>query len=152
MRPMMTVILTLLAVFGISPAWAQETAGHASEIDLILPDLAEVDDVLGTSGRTLLIGGLLVCLLGLVFGCDLHALTTAGPQVDARRRELIYETCKTYLIKQGKFSWSSSCSSARHGLLLRLLRDMARVAGGVIILFAWSASAAPTRWPGSASA
>jgi hypothetical protein len=84
MRPMMTVFLTLLAVLGISPAWAQE-AGHASEIDLILPDLSQVM-MMGTNGRTLLLGGLVVCLIGLgLRPVDLHPVARhAGPQVDAR--------------------------------------------------------------------
>src|SRR5277367_6846343 len=41
---------------------------YASESDLLLPDLGSVRFLGGTSGRNLLLGGLLVCLFGLAFG------------------------------------------------------------------------------------
>ena len=103
MRLMIAAILTLLATLGVSPAWAQE-AGHTSEIDLVLPDLCQVM-MMGTSGRTLLLGGLLVCVLGLGFGLWIFSQLRNMPVHKSMLEicELIYETCKTYLITQGKF-------------------------------------------------
>src|SRR5262249_52435649 len=52
-----------------------------------------------------LMGGLVVCVLGLVFGLVIYSQLKNLPVHDAMREisELIYETCKTYLITQGKF-------------------------------------------------
>ena len=76
----------------------------ASEVDLILPDLSSV--YFGTlSGRTLLMIGLLICLLGLLFGYLIYTKLKKLPVHKSMSdiSELIYETCKTYLITQGKF-------------------------------------------------
>src|SRR5437868_1725290 len=102
-RPLMTFVLTLLALVGASPMWAQEAGGH-SEIDLILPDLSQVM-MMGTSGRSLLFGGLLVCLIGLGFGLWIYTQLRDLPVHKSMLEisELIYETCKTYLVTQGKF-------------------------------------------------
>jgi K(+)-stimulated pyrophosphate-energized sodium pump len=74
------------------------------EANLILPDLSTVD-FRGVNGRTLLMGGLGVCVLGLLFGLMVFTQTKKLPVHPAMREisELIYETCKTYLITQGKF-------------------------------------------------
>ena len=57
------------------------------------------------NGRTLLQWGLLVCLLGLAFGLVIYCQLKNLPVHQSMREisELIYETCKTYLITQGKF-------------------------------------------------
>jgi K(+)-stimulated pyrophosphate-energized sodium pump len=86
-------------------AGAQEAPRHAGgEANLILPDLGIVD-FHGINGRTLLIGGLVVCLLGLGFGMVIFMRLKNLPVHKSMRdiSELIYETCKTYLITQGKF-------------------------------------------------
>ena len=82
-----------------------EAGGDAGgEANLRLPDLSSVQ-FHGINGRTLLGGGLVVCALGLLFGL----LTFTGlknlPVHPSMREvsELIYETCKTYLVTQGKF-------------------------------------------------
>jgi K(+)-stimulated pyrophosphate-energized sodium pump len=77
----------------------------ASEAELRLPDLTRVTFLGGTNGRSLLIWGLLVCLFGLGFGVYQFAQLRKLPVHKAMREisELIYETCKTYLITQGKF-------------------------------------------------
>src|SRR5262245_39072995 len=79
------------------------TAG-ASEAELILPDLASVS-FLGHTGRSLLMGGLVVCLLGLIFGLIIYRMVKKIPVHSSMKdiSELIYETCKTYLLTQGKF-------------------------------------------------
>ena len=57
------------------------------------------------NGRTLLQFGLIVCVLGLVFGLVIYSQLKNLPVHKSMRdiSELIYETCKTYLITQGKF-------------------------------------------------
>src|SRR5215472_14946380 len=103
MRLMIAAIATVLATLGVTPAWAAE-AGRTSEIDLILPNLGQVM-MMGTSGRTLLLGGLVVCVLGLAFGLRIFFQLRDMPVHRSMLEisELIYETCKTYLITQGKF-------------------------------------------------
>ena len=83
----------------------QAPARHAGgEANLILPDLGQVD-FQGYSGRTLLTVGLFVSLLGLVFGMVIFVQLRNLPVHRSMHEisELIYETCKTYLITQGKF-------------------------------------------------
>src|SRR5262249_41776868 len=60
---------------------------------------------LGVEGHRLLLIGLLFCFLGLVFGLVIYIQLKNLPVHRAMREisELIYETCKTYLITQGKF-------------------------------------------------
>jgi K(+)-stimulated pyrophosphate-energized sodium pump len=78
--------------------------GGGGEASLVLPDLSTVD-FLGINGRTLLMGGLVVCVLGLLFGLmtfvRLRQLPVHASMLEVS--ELIYETCKTYLVTQGKF-------------------------------------------------
>ncbi len=84
-----------------APATAPHAGGEAS---LKLPDLGQASFV-GVNGRTLLMAGLGVCLLGLVFGLVIYTQLKNLPVHESMREisELIYETCKTYLINQGKF-------------------------------------------------
>src|SRR3954467_5888916 len=81
-----------------------ERAAGGGEANLILPDLSAVD-FRGINGRTLLMGGLVVCALGLLFGLltftQLKGLPVHSSMLEVS--ELIYETCKTYLVTQGKF-------------------------------------------------
>jgi K(+)-stimulated pyrophosphate-energized sodium pump len=92
------------------PATAPEASTPAphperrSEADLVLPDLTGVD-FLGVSGHTLLLFGLVVCVLGMLFGLMMYVQLKNLPVHRSMREisELIYETCKTYLITQGKF-------------------------------------------------
>src|SRR5262245_50711329 len=77
---------------------------HRSEADLVLPDLSSVQ-VLGTDGKSLLMVGLLVSALGVLFGVvalkQIKNLPTHKSMADVS--QIIWETCKTYLIQQGKF-------------------------------------------------
>jgi K(+)-stimulated pyrophosphate-energized sodium pump len=97
-----------LAAAGAQPQSASERAvvqpGGGGEANIILPDLSTVD-FRGVNARTLLMGGLGVCVLGLLFGLMVFTQTKKLPVHPAMREisELIYETCKTYLITQGKF-------------------------------------------------
>jgi K(+)-stimulated pyrophosphate-energized sodium pump len=76
----------------------------ASESDLILPDLAAVK-FQGVPGRSLLLIGLLISALGWLFGLVIYKQLKGLPVHKSMRdvSELIYETCKTYLVRQGKF-------------------------------------------------
>ncbi len=77
---------------------------RADESQLVLPDLASVS-FLGMTGRSLLTFGILVCIAGLAFGLVMFSKLKNLPVHRAMRdvSELIYETCKTYLVTQGKF-------------------------------------------------
>ena len=79
-------------------------SARASEANLVLPDVG-TEDFLGVNGRTLLIAGLVVCALGAVFGLVMFVRLRNLPVHDSMRdiSELIYATCKTYLVTQGKF-------------------------------------------------
>jgi K(+)-stimulated pyrophosphate-energized sodium pump len=82
------------------------SAAHASEADLVLPDLDVTFPGLGgASGRALLLGGVVVCAFGLLFGLVQYMSLKKLPVHRAMLEisELIYATCKQYLITQGKF-------------------------------------------------
>ncbi len=81
---------------------AQEAGGEAS---LKLPDMGSVSFLGGTSGYRLLSYGLIFCGFGWLFGLIIYMQLKNLPVHRAMREisELIYETCKTYLITQGKF-------------------------------------------------
>jgi K(+)-stimulated pyrophosphate-energized sodium pump len=74
------------------------------EVNIQLPDLNQ-GDFLGMTGHQILLTGLVVCVLGLLFGFWTYTAVrnlpvhTAMADVSA----IIYETCKAYLIQQGKF-------------------------------------------------
>jgi K(+)-stimulated pyrophosphate-energized sodium pump len=99
----------LLSLLLSAPAFAQspEEAGahHGGEASLVLPDLSSATFLGSIPGNKLLLGGLVVCLAGLVFGLVIYTQIRklAVHKSMAEISELIYETCKTYLITQGKF-------------------------------------------------
>jgi len=75
------------------------------EANLILPDLSQVTFLGGIDGHTLLYSGLVVSALGLLFGLVIYGQLKNLVVHESMREvsELIYETCKTYLVQQGKF-------------------------------------------------
>jgi K(+)-stimulated pyrophosphate-energized sodium pump len=98
-----TLAATLLLTTGF--ALAQPAADEAGgEAALKLPDLSSVS-FLGIDGHSLLMIGLVFCVLGLGFGMFIFMRLKNLPVHRSMREisELIYETCKTYLITQGKF-------------------------------------------------
>src|SRR5262245_1919480 len=138
---MLLLALTVSALTIPSATFAQ-TAGTGQhkgggEASLVVPDLGSVA-VGGMNGRSLLLAGLVVCALGLLFGVVIYRQMRALP-VHASMRdisELIYETCKTYLVTQGKFLlilelFIGVIIVLYFGLLLRL--DAAKVV--IIVLF-----------------
>ena len=123
----LTLILTLFTLFGARTARAQGVSENRTdsaiaaaatgaaravqvergggEANLIIPDLSQVSFIGGIHGRSLLMGGLAVCALGLLFGLVMYSQLKRMPVHQSMREisDLIYETCKTYLITQGKF-------------------------------------------------
>ena len=85
------------------PAEAPVHAG-GGEASLVLPDLGQVS-FLGVNSRTLLMSGIGICVLGLLFGLVSYSRLQKLPVHRSMLEvsELIYETCKTYLVTQGKF-------------------------------------------------
>ncbi|HEV7426104.1 MAG TPA: sodium/proton-translocating pyrophosphatase, partial [Thermoanaerobaculia bacterium] len=84
---------------------AGQPAEAQTEANLVLPDLSSVTFLGGITGQRLLLYGLIVCVLGLLFGFVMY-VKLKNLEVHSSMREiseLIYETCKTYLQTQGKF-------------------------------------------------
>src|SRR5262245_6846590 len=85
---------------------AAQSEGHkpGGEASLVLPDVSQAQ-MIGLSGTSLLCGGLFICVLGLLFGLTIYLQLKRLPvhRSMAEVSELIYETCKTYLVTQGKF-------------------------------------------------
>src|ERR1044071_7582950 len=92
----------------IAPQESKTATAHEakSEANLVLPDLNAVSFLNGAiSGQKLLLWGLLICVLGLLFGVVIYIRLKNLPVHRSMKEisELIYETCKTYLVTQGKF-------------------------------------------------
>jgi len=83
-----------------------EQAEHrpGGEVNLRLPDLDQVS-FLGFTGHDILLSGLFVCVLGLLFGLWSYNAVRNLPvhRSMAEISELIYETCKAYMVQQGRF-------------------------------------------------
>jgi len=97
--------LLCMALSGV-PLLAQE-GGEAS---LNLPDL-NMAKFLGLGGHHLLLFGLLFCIFGMIFGLIIYMRLKKMPVHKSMLEvsELIFETCKTYLITQGKFLLLLEC-------------------------------------------
>src|SRR5579859_3466141 len=95
------LILAMAMIAGSSPLLAQ-----GGEAALKLPDLHQALFLKGAvEGPTLLMIGLGVSVLGFLFGLVMYKHLRNLPVHKSMLEvsELIYETCKTYLITQGKF-------------------------------------------------
>jgi K(+)-stimulated pyrophosphate-energized sodium pump len=83
------------------------TGAFASESDIVIPDLTTVKfgGLGGISGVALMYLGIVICLIGAVFGLVQYQQTKALPvhASMAKVSNTIWETCKTYLFTQGKF-------------------------------------------------
>jgi K(+)-stimulated pyrophosphate-energized sodium pump len=77
----------------------------AGEADLVVPVLNSVKFIGNVGGRDILLWGMLVCLFGFLFGIvqflQIKKIKVHNSMSDIS--ELIYSTCKTYLLQQGKF-------------------------------------------------
>jgi len=100
----LSAVVALLTVSAAAAAQsAPETGGEAA---LKLPKLDTVSFFNGAiDGHKLLLIGILFCLFGLGFGMAIYMRLKNLPVHRSMREisELIYETCKTYLVTQGKF-------------------------------------------------
>jgi len=93
-------------MLGACAAWAQPGNETVGEANLKLPDLSSVSFFSGAiDGHKLLSIGFLFCFAGLAFGLVIYSRLKNMPVHRAmlEMSELIYETCKTYLLTQGKF-------------------------------------------------
>ena len=89
-------------------ARAEHGGGEAS---LDLPNLDSATFLGGIGGRSLLMFGLVFCILGMIFGLVIY-MRLKHMEVHKSMlevSELIYETCKTYLVTQGKFLLLLEC-------------------------------------------
>jgi K(+)-stimulated pyrophosphate-energized sodium pump len=102
-KTLATLVPLLLLTAGCALA-QPATTEEGGEAALKLPDLSTVS-FLGVNGHRLLMIGLLFCVFGLGFGMVIFMRLKNLPVHRSMREisELIYETCKTYLITQGKF-------------------------------------------------
>src|SRR5437773_3167617 len=93
-----------LTLAGAIEALAQPSPEAAGEANLRLPDLSQVQ-FLGVDGHKLLMIGILFCVFGLLFGLVIYSRLKSLPVHGAMAEvsQLIWETCKTYLVTQGKF-------------------------------------------------
>jgi K(+)-stimulated pyrophosphate-energized sodium pump len=114
-------------------------AEGGGEANLVLPDLSSVS-FLGMSGKGLLAIGLLVSAAGLAFGLLISNQLKNLPVHRSMREisELIYETCKTYLVTQAKFiavlwAFIAVIIVAYFGFLTEPHKTMGEVA--IILLF-----------------
>jgi K(+)-stimulated pyrophosphate-energized sodium pump len=99
--------LLLVSLFGLS-AFAQSMApAHhgGGEDSLVIPSELDTQLFFGVPAARLLQLGLVVSVLGIVFGLVIYAQLKNAPVHKAMLEvsELIYETCKTYLFTQAKF-------------------------------------------------
>jgi K(+)-stimulated pyrophosphate-energized sodium pump len=100
---LLSLLVASFVTLSSNPARAAEPH-RGGEANLVLPDLSHMK-VLGTDGHTLLMAGLLVSALGILFGVvalnQIKNLPTHRSMAEVS--QIIWETCKTYLIQQGKF-------------------------------------------------
>jgi K(+)-stimulated pyrophosphate-energized sodium pump len=132
------VVALILAASAVAYAEPASDAG-GGEASLKLPDLHKVN-FLGVDGHRLLLFGILFCIFGLAFGMTIYFRLKKLPVHQSMREmsELIYETCKTYLITQGKFllllwAFIALVIVLYFGVLLRSEYTVGRVA--IIVFF-----------------
>ena len=124
----LSTVAIILAGCGSAPNEADAPA-RGGEASLALPDLGSVTVMGGVSGRLLLMVGLGICALGLGFGALVYfQLRRLAVHPSMREvSELIYSTCKTYLVQQGRFQL----------LLWTFIGVVIVVYFGVLVGFTW---------------
>jgi K(+)-stimulated pyrophosphate-energized sodium pump len=96
----------IMLILGAPALFAQSEEAAGGEASLKLPDLSSVSFLNNSiDGHKLLLIGILFCIFGLLFGMAIYMRLRNLPVHRSMREisELIYETCKTYLVTQGKF-------------------------------------------------
>lgn len=108
------------------------TMALAGEANLVIPQLT-------SSQNNLLLAGIVVCILGMLFGLyqftKVKKLRAHQSMLDVANT--IYETCKTYLIQQGKFllilfAFIGFCIAFYFGFLQQM------PIGGVLFILMWT--------------
>src|SRR5512145_3168016 len=104
----------------------------ASEANLKIPNLSQEQN-------SLLLYGILVCVLGMIFGfyqfVKVKRIRAHQSMLDVAN--IIYETCKTYLIQQGKllcilFAFIGICIAFYYGFLQETPLS------GVLLILTWA--------------
>lgn len=97
--------ISLVAMVAVLTTALSSMTAWAGDADLKIPNLADTKINLFGNGNTVLIIGLVICLLGLLFGFSqfvkVKKLRAHKAMLDVSNT--IFETCKTYLVQQGKF-------------------------------------------------
>ena len=99
--------LSRMKVFSFISLFLFGALASASETSLIVPNLGLNFNIFGSdySGTDILQLGIVIVLAGMVFGIweffNVKKLPAHKSMLDISH--LIYETCKTYLIQQGRF-------------------------------------------------
>src|SRR6058998_3454108 len=113
----------------------------ASELDLAIPAIDTSYRLFGVqvSGLTLLYLGLVVCVLGMLFGLAMYRQVKALPAHKSMLdvSNIIWETCKTYIIQQGRLlmvleAFIAACMIYYFGVLQH------QGAGKVLLILMWS--------------
>jgi len=96
--------ILLLSLFAAS-AFAQTGASHGGEDSLVIPAQLDTLEFFGLAASKLLMLGLIVCAGGVAFGLAIYVQLKNAPVHKSMLEvsELIFETCKTYLLTQAKF-------------------------------------------------
>ena len=100
----LAVLIAPVALMAQQPEGQAVVHRPGGEVNIQLPDLNQ-GDFLGMTGHQILLSGLVVCVLGLLFGLWTYTAVKNLPvhKSMADVSAIIYETCKAYLIQQGKF-------------------------------------------------
>ena len=103
----LTFAAATLGLAGCSGSATAPPAHAGGEANLSLPETLRDGSVtiLGMNGLWPLYVGLVLCIFGLLFGVWTYSKLKALPAHESMKEisELIYTTCKAYLVKQGKF-------------------------------------------------
>jgi len=109
-KALLSIVALLVTSLFSFAAFAQAAApggGHhgGGEDSLVVPAQIDTQQFFGLPARNLLLTGLVVCVLGVLFGLVSFVQLRNLPVHKAMKEvsELIYETCKTYLFTQAKF-------------------------------------------------
>ncbi len=93
-----------LALAALAPVFFA-TAAFAGEADIKLPDVKGAQFAYGLNGWTIMMIGLGITIVGMLFGLLQYKQTVALPAHKSMLAvsNIIWETCKSYIIQQGKY-------------------------------------------------
>ncbi len=131
------LMLPLLTGIGAAQEAAAPPAHRpGGEVNLLLPDLNQ-GNFLGYTGHQILLSGIVVCVLGLLFGLWSYAAVKKMPvhKAMADVSDIIYETCKAYMVQQGKFLMGLWVFVSAVIVVYFLLTDLELPKIAIILLF-----------------